>query len=155
MSVKIKASQVTHGADWDQTTITEIEIDPVDVEISECEKLRAKAEHYRLMFEQQQARVIDMLEARDEKTHISALDGGRQVTVVAGETVSYDFEGMAKVLSPAQAELVTVRKVDRHKLERAVLDGIVPPEVVADFAEVKPRKPFLRISEHRESEPEG
>lgn len=155
MALKIIGTQVSHGQDWDQTTITEIEIDPVDVEISELEKLKAKAEHYRQMFEQQQERVIDMLEQREEKTHLSALDNGRQATVVYGETVVYDDAAILAQVSPRVAEAITERRVNRAKLEQAVLRGLVRPEIIADNATIKPRKPFIRISEHRESEPEG
>jgi hypothetical protein len=155
MAVKIKATQVVHGSSWDQTTIEEIEIDELDVQLSELEKLRAKADHYKLLYEEQMARVIDTMEAREEKTHISALDGGRQATVVYGETVVYDDAAILAAVNPRVAEVISERRIKREKLEQAVLRGLVNPEIIADNATVKPRKPFVRITEHRESEPEG
>lgn len=155
MGLKVTAAEVRHGESWDQTHIVEVEIDELDVQLSELEKLKAKAEHFKLLFEQQQERVIDLMEQRAEKTHVSALDNGRQATVVYGEQVLYDDEAILGALNPTQIEAVTRLKIERKKLEAAVLAGTVPAQLVADHAKVLPRKPFIRISEHRESEPEG
>lgn len=153
MALTVKATQVAHGADWDQTTIIELEIDELDVQISELERIRAKRDHYQLMFDAQQERVIDLMEQRAEKSHISALDGGRQATVVYGENVVYDEDAIVEALPPALLEKVTTTRIDRKKLETMVLAGVVDAQLVADNATIKPRKPFVKISEHRESEP--
>lgn len=151
----MKAIRVVTGQDWDQTSAVEEEVDELDVEISEMERLKAKAEHYRVMYEQQQARVIDMMETRAEKTHISALDGGRQATVVAGDTVSYDEAKLRQTIAPAVWANIITEKVDRSKLEAMVLAGVINAHVVAECATIKPRKAFIKLSEHREQEPEG
>lgn len=126
----MKAIRVVTGRDWDETSTVEEELDPLDVEISEMERLKAKAEAYRLQFEQQQARVVEMMEERAEKSHISALDGGRQATVVAGDTVTYDDEKLRKTINPAVWAHIITEKVDRAKLEKMVLSGDIDARLV-------------------------
>lgn len=150
----IRATQVTHGADWDQTTVTEIELDPVDVAISELMAIKDKRDRAQLAFEAQQERVIALMDERAEKSHISSLDGGWQATVVAGETVVYDDTAILAALPDPVRDLVTDRKINRLKLEQAVLQDRVPAKLVAEHATVKPRKPFVKLTEHRELEDE-
>lgn len=150
----IRATQVTHGADWDQTTVTEIELDPVDVAISELMAIKDKRDRAQLAFEAQQERVIALMDDRAEKSHISSLDGGWQATVVAGETVVYDDAAILAALPDPVRDLVTDRKINRLKLEQAVLQDRVPAKLVAEHATVKPRKPFVKLTEHRELEDE-
>lgn len=151
----IRATQVTHGADWDQTTVTEVDLDPVDVAISELMAIKDKRDRAQIAFDAQQERVIALMEERAEKSHISALDGGWQATVVAGETVVYDDEKLEAMLRPADYERIVTRKIDRKLLEQEVLAGHISGQLVADCATIKPRKAFIKLSEHREIEDEG
>jgi hypothetical protein len=151
----IKADRVVHGESWDQTHIIEEELDPVDVAISELRAIKDKLDRAQLAYDQQQARVIDMLEAREEKSHLSTLDNGWQATVVYGETVTYDDAAILEALDTDEIAAVTDVKLNRKKLEAEVLAGHVDAHLVANHATVKPRKPFIRLTEHREQESEG
>lgn len=150
----MKVTRMTTGPSWTDTTVEIEEIDDLDVAIEELRAAKAKLERAQLAKDLAEERVLELLDGRGEKTHLSSLSNGWMATAVYGETVTYDEERLTRELSTKDWDAVTVRKIDRRLLEAHVMSGVVDAHLVAECATIKPRKPFIKLTEHRESQPE-
>lgn len=137
-----------------QYNAVEDEIDELDIAIQELRDARRKLDRAQLHFDQLQEAVVEMMDSRAEKSHFSPLENGWQATVVHGETVVYDEPAILEAVQEPLRHLITDEKINRKKLEAEVLRGTIDAHLVAEHATVKPRKPFVRLTEHREQEPE-
>lgn len=90
-----------------------------------------------------QAMVVAALESRQQKT---ATVHGRKFTLVAAERTVIDEDGLKKGLGAKVWNKFTIRKLDRSKLEQALLDGSVDPVLVARHSVVKRDTPHIRVS---------
>lgn len=107
-----------------------------------------QAEATRKVFEQE-ALVLDLLETQGVK---STKAGTWKVTVVRGETAVVNESGLAKALGARAWNKLTKKSLDKGKLEKAIADGEVDVNVVSQYTEMRPRKPFVRISEATDAE---
>lgn len=69
-----------------------------------------------------------------------------KVTVVSGETTKIDEFLLRAAIGGRAYNSLTVRKLDMKKVEKAIADGTLSVEVLADVAEVKSRAKFLKIT---------
>jgi hypothetical protein len=150
----VKVVRLDTGKNWDQTTVAEEEIDDLDIAIAEAEQLKKARDTAARKYKQAEAKVIELLNEREEKTHISPLDGGWQATVVVGERVTINEDELHTRIGDQLWDHVTVRKFDKARLENCVSLGIIRGEDVAECATVETNSPYLRLTRHREQEPE-
>lgn len=94
-------------------------------------------------YRETQAMVVAALESRQQKT---ATVHGRKFTLVAAERTVIDEDGLKKGLGAKVWNKFTIRKLDRSKLEQALLDGSVDPVLVARHSVVKRDTPHIRVS---------
>lgn len=149
----MKVTRMTTGPSWTDTTVQIEEIDDLDIAIEELRAAKAKLEKAQLAKDLAEERVLELLDGRGEKSHLSVLDNGWIATAVYGETVAYDEQRLFEKLPMAAWDAITVKKIDRRKLEDQVMVGNIDAHLVVECATVKPRKPFIKLTEHRESEP--
>lgn len=150
----MKIVRLDTGADWDQTTVSEEEADELDIAIAELEQLKAAATKAQLAYKQLETKVLDMLDEREEKTHVSPFDGGWQATKVVGERITIDEPKLHELIGEQLWDHVTSRKFDKAKLEHCVALGLINGADVAECATVQQNSPYLRLTRHREQEPE-
>lgn len=150
----MKIVRLDTGADWDQTTVTEEVADDLDLAIAELEQLKTARDKAIKRYKDVEARILELLDERQEKTHYSPFDGGWQVTKVVGERVTIDEERLESRLGERMWDHVTKRVFDRAKLEHCVSLGLVSGDDVAECASIQQNSPYLRLTRHREQESE-
>lgn len=150
----MKIVRLDTGKDWDQTTVTEEEADELDVAIAELEQLKAVRDKAVKNYKDKEAAVIALLDAREEKSHISPFDGGWQATKVVGERITINEDALHSLVGDRLWDHVTTRKFDKAKLEHCVALGLINGSDVAECATVEQNSPYLRLTRHREQEPE-
>lgn len=139
----------------DSYTVAEDEMDELDVAIAHLADVRVKRDRAEKVFQNAQDAVLALLDERQEKSHWSPLNNGLTATMVQREMVKIDEEALYnKIANEEIWHKVTVMKVDQRKLEQAIAMQIVPLDVVNECSTVKPSKPYVRLSEHREQESE-
>jgi epoxyqueuosine reductase QueG len=129
------------------------EFDDVEVAIALLDDLRGNRDRAEVAFRTQEARVVEMLEARHEKRATTPLNGGKQATLVIATRVVYDEARILDELDDVNLNRVTKYVLDRQKLADAVSKGQIMAEWLAERCEVKENKPFVKISDLDEQEP--
>lgn len=112
-------------------------------EIQALAELKALADAALLRFEEQQERVVKLLEQQGRK---SATNGSVRARLVIGSSTRYDERGLAKALGAPVWNKVTKKVLDKGKLEDAVDKGDIDLNVVAQYATVTPNKPYIRLT---------
>lgn len=113
-----------------------------DVEAAE-EALVAAQERHRKAKEA----LVALLNVRGEHSSTLTHDGyAYKVTVVSQERVSVDEEGIRTALTDDQMGLIVTPKVDKGRLEAAIVTGLIEAEVVAPYLQIKATNPFPRIT---------
>jgi len=71
-----------------------------------------------------------------------------KVTVVQGETVRIDEDGLRKFIGARQFNKVCIKKVDRKALEKAIVNPSFPltPEELSAFVSITVNKAYVRIT---------
>lgn len=69
-----------------------------------------------------------------------------KVTVVAAESTSVDADGLRQAMGAVAFRKVCKQRVDNKLLEKAIADGVVPAEVVAQHVTIKPNTPYVRVT---------
>lgn len=151
----MKIVRLDTGVSWEDTTVAEEDADDLDVAIAELEQLKKTATKAQQQYKDLETKVITMLDEREEKTHISPFNGGWQATKVVGERVKIHEDKLFERLDEKVIDHITTRRFDKAKLESAVSLGIVDPNIVAECATVEQNAPYLRLTRHRDEEPEG
>jgi len=105
--------------------------------------LKTQAEAAQKRYEDEQERFIKEMEALGRKT---LTDGKTKVTVVERSLTRYDEKGLAKALGASLWNKITKKTLDKVKLEKAVDEGEIDINVVAQHASVVPSKAHLRFS---------
>lgn len=92
--------------------------------------------------------LCDALTKAGQKTVSIPLDNGKVLkgTLVEGQRVVYDSDRLQKTLGPKVWPKVSKSVLDATKLEAAITMGIVDPNVVAQCADVKDSKPYVKVS---------
>lgn len=96
-------------------------------------------------YEEVQANLIKELEARGRKTLVDEVTRTK-VTVVTRDIPKYDEKGLAKALGASLWNKITKKTLDKAKLEKAVDEGEIDINVIAQHTTVTPAKPHLRFS---------
>jgi preprotein translocase subunit SecD len=69
-----------------------------------------------------------------------------KVTVVQGETMRIDDEGLRKAMGAVKFRKIVKSKVDRKLLEKAIKDGVLDISNVSAFVSIAPNKPFVKVT---------
>lgn len=109
--------------------------------------LRRDRDEAEVRFRNAQQRLIDYLTANRRK---SATVNNRKFTLVVKERTIIDEDGLKKGLGARTWNSLTVRKLDRRRLEAAIESGSVDPVVVAQYSSVKRDAPFINITDAKE-----
>lgn len=112
-------------------------------QIEDLRSLKVVAEAAQQAYEEAQALFIKEMEAVGRKT---LTDDTTKVTVVERSIPKYDEKGLAKALGAAMWNKITKKSLDKAKLEKAVDEGEIDINVVAQHTEIAPAKPHLRFS---------
>jgi hypothetical protein len=150
----MKIVRLDTGVDWSETTVAEEEADELDIAIAELEQLKKDRDALVARYKLKETKIIEMLDERAEKTHVSPFDGGWQVTKVVGERIKIHEDKLYERLGDLLWDHVTVRKFDKGRLENAVSLGIIRSEDVVECSTIEQNAPYLRLTRHREQEPE-
>jgi hypothetical protein len=111
--------------------------------IRDLKVLKTIAERAQEEYEARQAAFIKEMEALDRKT---LRDNDTKVTVVTRDIPRYDEKGLAKALGATLWNKITKKTLDKTKLEKAVDEGEIDINVVAQHTTVSSAKPHLRFS---------
>lgn len=97
-----------------------------------------------------EAQIIDHFNhARQKSMTITDHEGTRITgTLVEGSTIELDEVRLKKAIGAPTWNKVTKRVIDKTKLEDAMADGTVDPNVVAQCSNEVPRKPYVRVTEN-------
>lgn len=106
-------------------------------------RLKEQAEIAQDRYERAQADFIAHLEAEGRK---SSQDGVHKATMVTRSIPKYDEKGLAKALGATLWNKITKKTLDKAKLEKAVDEGEIDINVVAQHTTVGEAKPHLRFS---------
>lgn len=150
----MKIVRLDTGKSWEETTVSEEEADELDIAIAEFEQAKRASAQALVKAKQIEERVLQLLDERDEKTHVSPFDGGWQVTKVVAERITIDEIRLHNMLGDHLWEHVTVRKFDKDRLEHAVSLGLIRSRDVVECSAVVQNTPYVRLTRHREQEPE-
>lgn len=93
---------------------------------------------------EQESLVVDLMDMMGQK---SFSRNNMRATVVKSETAVVNEVGLAKALGAKTWNKITKKVLDKSKLEKALADGEIDVNVVSQHTEMRPRKPFVRISE--------
>jgi len=115
----------------------------LNARIANLQLLKQIAERATEAYEEAQADFIKAMEAEGRKT---LRDGTLKVTLVTRDIPKYDEKGLAKSLGATLWNKITKKTLDKAKLEKAVDEGEIDINVVAQHTTVTPAKPHLRFS---------
>lgn len=106
-------------------------------------RLKEERDEVERRYRDLQDTLVAHLNAKHQK---STTVNGTKFTVVINERLVIDSDALKKGLGARIWNKFTVRKLDRAKLEAAVLEGSVDPVLVARHSSVKRDTPYIRIS---------
>lgn len=112
-------------------------------EVQHLLRLKLAAEAAEAEYNEAQERFIEQMELVGRK---SLKDDSTKVTVVTRSIPRYDEKGLAKALGATLWNKVTKKTLDKAKLEKAVDEGEIDINVVAQHTTVGEAKPHLRFS---------
>lgn len=75
-------------------------------------------------------------------------DSEYKVTVVQSETLKFDEQALYDALGKRGFSKIADLKLNKKKLEVAVRDGHVDPELVSRSTVIAKSSPYIRVSEH-------
>jgi len=82
------------------------------------------------------------------KSDIEQVDGvDYKVTVVQKETMKFDENTLLKSLGKRAFSKVSNLKLDNKKLEAAIRDGSIDPELISRNTVISKSNPYLRVTE--------
>lgn len=89
----------------------------------------------------------EMLVSKTKTDLIVVRGQKKQVTVVAGETLTIDSAGLKEYLGAVKFRKVCKPpKADGKLLEKAIKDGLIPAEDAAQYVKITSNKPYIRVS---------
>lgn len=115
----------------------------LNARIATLQILKRAAESATEAYEEAQAAFVKDLQAEGRKT---IQDGTLKVTLVERSIPKYDEKGLAKALGAPLWNKITKKTLDKVKLEKAVDEGEIDINVVAQHTTVTWAKPHLRFS---------
>lgn len=127
-------------------------VEPVDDELAEAIQAVNEAEGELLEAQEQRdkarAALVALLEARGERsvTAPNRIGETYKVTLVSGETTKVDEDALRERIGARAYNKLTDRKLNLKKVEKAVVDGALPLEVLSAVSEVKPRASYPRLT---------
>lgn len=83
------------------------------------------------------------------KKRAAWVDGGKyyQATIVSPEQIDVDEAGLRKEIGAVAFRKLSFEKLDRKKLEAALSEGTLDPQVVGKYLHTKDAKPYIRFTE--------
>lgn len=126
--------------------------EPVDDELAEAIQAVNEAEGQLLEAQEQRektrAALVALLEARGERSVVAPNQIGEtyRVTLVSGETTKIDEAALRERIGARAFNKLTDRKLSLRKVEQAVVDEVLPLEVLVAVSEIKPRASYPRLT---------
>jgi hypothetical protein len=125
-------------------------IPSTDTELSEYLAAKAAVDQANERLEKATRVLTERMEREHRKTYtLESGDRKATVTYTVRRTPVIDEAGLRKALRAPVFDKLTVRKLDRSKLEMAMSLGDVDPMIVAKYTAFRASEPFLT---YRESE---
>lgn len=121
-------------------------------------KMQEAIERFREAKHNMEAAELDCADAQDQLIHVmgdqktstTTVDGYRvTVTKVEAVVLVTEEDPLKKRLGARLWDRVTVKKLDKSKLEDAIARGEVDPTVVAQCSKEVPRKPYVKLTEKK------
>jgi len=128
-----------------------VKLEPGSEELQLLRRLRKCKEDLDIAkknYEEAQSKIVDLAASRELKT-VSASDGYQTFvgTVVYRETVKFNAEGLKKELGARSYNKLCISKLDRAKVEQAIVAGDVEADTVAKFTVFDRSSPYVRLTE--------
>lgn len=100
-----------------------------------------------LLMRAAQDRIASIAAREHQKTMAvrSEFNGAKTVTVVSAESLVYDEAKFKEAVGDKWKDL-TIAKIDKTKIQKAVMSGDLDAKIVADCTTVRKSTPFVRIS---------
>lgn len=125
------------------------EADELEVAIAYLHECKEKAARATKDAAQAEVEVLRLLEERGQKSATSHYNGGWQATAVYGERLKINEDALKKAVGAPMWTAISVRKLDKGKLEEAIGSDKIDPHVVATCSTIEPNKPYVRVTEHK------
>lgn len=122
--------------------------------VEEYTAARKIAQEAKARFDEIEARLCKgMIEAQIKSDRVPVFGVDHRVTLVAGETMIIDEEGLRKhVGAVAYRKLCKKPKASAELIEKALKDGRVDLGAIASYVAFKPNKPYLRVGIWKDAE---
>jgi len=126
-----------------------------EVAVEELLEQLAEAKAEQIAANEKVAAIQTRLLTYAQETESKTLSGDRiKATVVTTERVAYNEKTLKKALGVKLWNTIKKESVDSSKLKSQVSKGLIDPIVVAQNSTITKSKPYLRISEVDQTQPQ-
>ena len=121
----------------------------MDEKIAEWQQAKEEAAAAKERLDKITNEIASEMLLNETKSYVVLVDGHLQkVTVVQSETVKFDEDSLYKAMGKRQFDKIADLKLNKKKLEAAIRDGIVDPELVSRNAIISKSTPYIRVSDY-------
>lgn len=117
--------------------------------VDEVANLKEQAQYWSETFEKHQADLVAALVERKRKSWVNKAQD-LQATVVLGEILQINEKGLRKALKAKNYDRLCDLKLNRTKLQAAMRGDANTALVVAQYTEIVPKKPYVRLTAVKE-----
>lgn len=138
--------ETQQGDGVDKVSMSGISLGPkteLERQVVQLKILKGIQEDAASRYAAQQERVLKLLEQAGRK---SAKIGDIRVTRVQGTSTKIDSKGLAKAVGAAMWNKITLKTLDKSKLEDKIERGEIDINVVSQYTTVADNKPYIRMS---------
>jgi hypothetical protein len=117
--------------------------------VDQLREARAQTQLAKLEEKKIETQLIELMnESKMRSAVVDYHDGfSIKASVVSAERTSVDEVSLRKALGAREFNKLTVRKLDKHKLEDAIKSSSVDPVIVAQCTTFVANSPYVRITE--------
>jgi len=117
----------------------------LQLRVQAVHELKLSAEHAKNVFEKAQLELIDYMKANQRKSAVVQHGDEEKLraTLVTPERLKVDEPALKKAVGYKLWGKITVPKLDRKKLEEAVLLGDIDPVVVSQCSQIAETKAYI------------